>query len=287
MIIKSFNLNDIKKSNAIFFLIYGENEGQKDEIIKEIFLNNFKGEIIKYEENQILDNNDIFFEACLNESLFENEKIILVNRVTIKIYEIIKKLLDNKVFNKKIILNSNILEKKSKLRKLFEEENKLVCVAVYQDNNASLFKIANNFFKTNNISISSENINFIVDKSSGDRKNLYNEMNKILNFCFSKRKINNEELQKLINENQDENYFELVDNCLAKNYTKVNRIINNSIFNNSESIILIRSFLSRVKRLIELKKLQSQIGSEKDTVNSYRPPIFWKDKEIVEKQIKS
>ena len=285
MIVKSFSLNDLKKNKSNFFLLYGENEGHKEDLINSIFLNNFKGEIIKYDEGQILENKNIFYETCFNESLFESEKIILINRVTIKLYDIINGLLEKKISNKKIILNSGILDKKSKLRKLFEVEKDLVCIAFYQENDLSLFKIANDFFKNQNISISSENINLIVEKCSGDRKNLYNEMNKILNFCFKKNKINREEILKLINLYNDENYFELIDNCLAKNHTKVSKIINNNLFGSAESIILIRSFLSRLKRLIELKKLQKQLGNVKDTVNNYRPPIFWKDKSIVERQM--
>ena len=287
MIIKSFNLDEIKKLQSNFYLLYGENEGHKDEVINNYFLKNFNGEIVKYDEDQILANKDIFFETCLNESLFESEKFILVNRVTSKLYEIIVDLVTKKISNKKIIFNSSLLDKKSKIRKLFETEKDLICIAFYQDNNISLFRIATDFFKKNNIQISSENINLILDKCSCDRKNLYNEMNKILIFSFEKKKINRDQIIKLINVYEDENYFELIDNCLAKNHVKVNKIINNNTFNNNEAIILIRTFLSRLKRLIELKKLERELGNSKDTINNFRPPIFWKDKEMVEKQIKS
>ena len=287
MIIKSFNLDVIKKLQSNFYLLYGENEGHKDEVINNYFLKDFNGEIVKYDEDQILANKDIFFETCLNESLFESEKLILVNRVTSKLYEIIVDLVTKKINNKKIIFNSNLLDKKSKIRKLFETEKDLICIAFYQDNNISLFRIATDFFKKNNIQISSENINLILDKCSCDRKNLYNEMNKILIFSFEKKKINRDQIIKLINVYEDENYFELIDNCLAKNQVKVNKIINNNTFNNNETIILIRTFLSRLKRLIELKKLERELGNSKDTINNFRPPIFWKDKEMVEKQIKS
>ena len=188
MIIKSFNLDEIKKLQSNFYLLYGENEGHKDEVINNYFLKNFNGEIVKYDEDQILANKDIFFETCLNESLFESEKLILVNRVTSKLYEIIVNLVTKKISNKKIIFNSSLLDKKSKIRKLFETEKDLICIAFYQDNNISLFRIATDFFKKNNIQISSENINLILDKCSCDRKNLYNEMNKILIFSFEKKK---------------------------------------------------------------------------------------------------
>ena len=198
MIVKSFKLNDLKKTNSNFFLFYGENEGQKDEVIQDCFTNGFTGEIIKYDESQILDNQEVFFETCLNDSLFDNDKIIQVNRVTSKLYEIIKKIVEKEIHNKKIIFKSDKLDKKSKLRNLFEKDNNLVCVAFYQDNNTSLFKIASNFFKKNNILISSENINLVIDKCLGDRKNLQNEMNKILNFSFEKKRISRNELVKLI-----------------------------------------------------------------------------------------
>ena len=285
MIFKSFKLDELKNSNAIFYLFYGENEGQKDDAISGSFLDNFKGEVIKYDEKQILDDKNTFFETCLNESLFEEKKIIIVSRVTSKLFEVIKDLIDKNINNQKIIFNSGVLDKKSKIRNLFEKDKNLICVAFYQENDYSLFKIANDFFKKNNIAISPENINLIVGQCDGDRKNLKNEMDKILNYSFNKNKITQEEILKLINLYENENYFELIDNCLSKNHEKVCKILNNKSFNKNDSIILIRSFLSRLKRLIDLKKLQSKNGNIGETINTFRPPIFWKDKEIVQKQM--
>ena len=285
MIIKSFNLNDIKKSKSNCFLLYGENDGHKEEAISNYFLKDFNGEVVRYDENQILENKNLFLETCFNESLFESSKIILVSRVTSKMYEIIKELTNKKIYNKKIIFISQLLEKRSKIRQLFETEEELVCVAFYQDNISSLYKIAYNFFKTNNISISSENINLILEKCSGDRKNLQNEMNKILNFSFKKNKITKDEILKLVSSQEGENYFELIDLCLAMNHFKVINIINNNSFNKNDAIILIRSFLSRLKRLVELKKIQNKKGNIKETIDFFKPSIFWKDKEIVQKQM--
>ena len=286
MIIKSFNLKDLNIKSDLF-LFYGENEGHKEEIIKSYFLKEFDGEIIKYDENQILDNKNDFFETCLNESLFSNKKFILISRVTTKMYEIVTELLNKEIYNKKIIFNSAALEKKSKIRQLFEKEKKLVCVPFYEDNNASLFKIAANFFREKNISISSENINLIIEKCSGDRKNLYSEMNKIQNYCIDKKSINKSEIIKLINLYEKENFFELIDSCLSRNQIKVRKIINSSVFGKNDAIILIRSFISRLKRLIQLKNLEMEFGNAKDTVENFKPPIFWKDKSIVQKQIET
>tara|TARA_Y100001970_G_scaffold237377_1_gene297815 strand:- start:18814 stop:19809 length:996 start_codon:yes stop_codon:yes gene_type:complete len=287
MIIKSFKINDIKNSKSKFFLLYGENEGHKDEVINNFFINEFKGEIIKYDENQILNNEEIFYNTCLNDSLFDSEKIILVSRVTSKLFEIVKDLTEKNISNKKIILNSETLDKKSKIRQLFEKEDDLICIPFYQDNNYSLYKIAISFFKINKIAVSTENINLIIEKCLGDRKTLRNELNKILNYCFQRNKISSEEINRLINANDQENYFELIDNCLAKNSNQVTKIINNDQFSKAESIILVRSFISRVKRLIELKKLFEEIGDINQAITKFKPPIFWKDKEIVYKQISS
>jgi len=287
MILKSFNIKEIKDSEAFCYLFYGENEGQKKEIFDKCFLENFSGEVVKYDETQILENSVSFFDTCLNDSLFESKKIIKVSRITSKSYEIIKEIIDRNIHNKKIILDAGQLEKKSKLRQLFEKGKNLICVPFYQDNDLSLAKIANEFFRKNQISISTQNINLIIEKCYGDRKNLQNEMAKILNYCFDKKKITTDEILKLINLKGNDNYFELIDNCLAKNQIKVTKIINDNYFGKEDSIILVRSFLSRLKRLIGLKKLSIETGSEQNAINSFKPPIFWKDKEIVMKQIKN
>tara|TARA_B100000029_G_scaffold322742_1_gene315113 strand:- start:8314 stop:9309 length:996 start_codon:yes stop_codon:yes gene_type:complete len=286
MIVKSFNLNNIKKKDFKFFLFYGENEGQKDDTITNCFLENFSGEILKYEENQILENKDAFFEVCLNESLFKKNKIIIVSRVTSKLCDLIKQLTDKKIYNIKIIFKSDQLEKRSKIRELFEKNEYLICTAFYEDSSASLFKIAYNFFNENKITISSENINLLIDKCCGDRKNLQNEMNKILNFCFEKKKITTEEITKLINLYEDENIFELIDLCLIKNRNKVIKKINSTTYGKNETIALLRTFLSRLKRLIILKKLMINNEDIHSAINTYKPPIFWKEKDIVQKQMK-
>ena len=287
MLIKSFNINDIKNSKSNFFLFYGSNEGYKDEVIYEAFIKGFKGEIIKYDQNQILENQENFFEICLNESLFDDQKIIYISRVSAKLFEIISQIICKNIQSKKIIFNSDVLDKKSKIRQLFEKEKNLICVPFYEDNNYSLQKVADDFFKKNHISMSSENINIIIENCSGDRKNLKNEMNKILNYSFTKKKITKEEIHKLTNSYEKESYFELVDSCLSKNKPAVQKIINNTSFNKSDSIIIIRSFLSRIKRLLELKKLFVKIGNIEGTISNFRPQIFWKEKEVVKKQIQA
>ena len=87
MIIKTFEINKKKFDKQNFFLIYGENEGLKNEII-QILKKNFNGNIENYDETQIISNNELFYEKIFNQSLFEKEKIIIINRCSEKIYEV-------------------------------------------------------------------------------------------------------------------------------------------------------------------------------------------------------
>lgn len=283
MILKTFELNKIT-DQATFFLFYGKNEGLKTECINEILKKN-DGKIFNYDEKQIKDEIENFYENILSGSLFENSKIIIINRASDKIVEIIQELINRNITNTKIIINSDILEKKSKLRSLFEKKQDLICVPTYPDNNDTLSKLSATFFRKENITISQQNINLIIEKCNGDRNSLKNELNKIKNYLINKKKISSEEILKLINLSENYELSELIDNCLAKNKNKVTNILNENNYNSDDCIIILRTFLSKAKRIL---KLAVQLEQNKDifkTINSARPPIFWKDKEIVKIQL--
>ena len=155
MIIKTFEINKKKIDKQNFFLIYGENEGLKKEVIQNL-RKNLNGNIDHYNESQILVDKELFYEKIFNQSLFEKDKIIIVSRCSEKIYEVIENILEKDTSDTKIILNANILEKKSKLRNLFEKNKELIIVPTYKDNSLSLLEIAKKFFYNYKISISQE-----------------------------------------------------------------------------------------------------------------------------------
>jgi len=285
MIIKAYEYQKLKNLNNKFFLFYGENYGYKIQVIKEIFTENFKGNIERFEENEILDNYENFVSSLINKSFFDENKIILVSRVSEKITKLIDEIIDREIIDVKILLNASALDKKSKLRSIFEKDKNLICIPFYKDDHRSLIQIANNFFRNKKISISQEIISLIVERSSGDRINLNNELNKISNFLIDKEKINFEEVIKLTNLSENYGISELADNCLAKNIKKINRIFNENIFTVDDCILIIRTLLSKSKRLLEIKKINSKNKSLDEIISSYKPPIFWKDKEIVKSQI--
>ena len=283
MILKTFELSKIK-DETIFYLLYGKNDGLKSECIDKI-LNKSIGKVYNYDEKQIKDEIETFYENILSGSLFEDNKIIIINRATDKIYEIIQDLIDRDIHNIKIIINAGILETRSKIRSLFEKQKNLICIPTYQDNNDTLSKLATVFFRDEKISISQQNINLIIEKCNGDRGFLRNELNKIKNYASDKKKLSSKEILKLINLTENFEFSELIDNCLAKNKNKMINILNENNFNTEDCIIILRTFLSKAKRIL---KLAIQFEKNKDiniTINSAKPPIFWKEKNIVKIQL--
>ena len=283
MILKSFELYKIK-DDTNFYLIYGKNEGLKSECINEIIKKN-TGKIFKYDERQIKDEIEPFFENVLSASLFDSNKIIIINRATDKIYEIILNLIDRNISNIKMILNADILETRSKLRSLFEKNKNLICVPTYKDNNETLSRLTSSIFKKENISISQQNMNLIVEKCNGDRQNLQNELSKIKNYALSKKKISSDEILKLINLSENYGLSELIDSCLAQNKNKTIKILNENNYNTEDGIIILRTFLAKAKRILKLADQLERNNDINITINSAKPPIFWKDKEIVKIQL--
>ncbi len=285
MIIKSYELNKIDVNTNKIFLMYGQNEGLKNEITKKYFINNFKENIYRYDEKEIIDNNSDFFNGILSRSFFEEKKLFIISRVTDKLNNIIEEVIEKEMEDITIILNASILDKKSKLRKLFEKNKKIVCVPVYEDNTQTLSVIARDFFKVNKISISQETINLLIDRSRGDRGNLINELNKIESYIKTHKNVSSEEIIKLTDLAENYNVSELLDNCLSKNSKKTINILNENNFSFEDCILIIRSFSNKLKRLQKIQKEYQKNKNLDSIISSFKPPIFWKDKDIVRKQV--
>jgi DNA polymerase-3 subunit delta len=283
MILKSYEINKINQSINHLILFYGKNEGLKNEAINVLIKD--KNNISNYEEKEILDNESNFIENILSKSLFEQQKFILIKRATDKILKIIENLNSKNLEDTIIIVNSDNLEKKSKLRSFFEKDKTLICIPFYPDNDLTLSKLAYNFFKNKKILISPLSINLIVNKCSGDREKLVNELHKIKFFTKNGKKIDNVSISKLINLNENHSISELVDNCLAKNKKKTISILNENNFNNEDCIMITRSFISKAKKLLILSKTFETNKNIDLTISSAKPPIFWKEKEITKQQI--
>ena len=287
MILKSYELSKIRLHDHKFYLFYGDNEGLKEETIQNLFEKNYQDKIHRYDEKEILGNLDNFFNSVLTKSFFDNEKLIIINRATDKIRETVENLMEKNPEDIKIILNSKNLEKKSTLRKIFEKEKSIICVPFYEDNNQTLNSIISLFFRNKKIPISQQLINILIERSRGDRKNLNNELEKIGAYLLNKKNLNLEEIIKLTNLADNYNASELVDHSLAKNTKKTVAILNENNYSDEDNIIIVRTLLAKLKRLVKIHELVDEKNNIEQAISACKPPIFWKDKPLVTQQIRS
>ena len=284
MILKKFELNNFDFNKFNIYLFYGKNDGLQEEIIKKYFIEKFDGAINKYDEQEILNNKEIIIEGVLNNSLFEEEKLIIITRSSDKIINFIKEISDRNLSGVKIIIRAGILEKKSKLRSYFEKDKNFVCLPFYEDDNSSLLQIINQFLKENKIIISRESINLIINRSSGSRHNLKNELNKILSYSFTSKQIDIDVIKKLTNLSENYDVSELTNNYLEKNTKKVSKILNENNYSDEDCVLILRTLLNKSKRLLNIIERYESIKNIEDVISSTKPPIFWKEKETIKKQ---
>ena len=287
MILKLIELNKLKLENYTFYLFYGDNEGLKEETIRNFFEKKYQNKIHRYEEKEILDNINDFYNTILTKSFFDNEKLIIISRVSDKVRAIIEELIEKKPDDIRFILNSKNLEKKSNLRKLFEKEKSIICIPFYEDNNQTLNSIVSEFFRNKKIPISQQLINILIERCRGDRKNLNNELQKIEGFSLNKKSITSEEIIKLTNLADNYSASELIDHSLAKNTRKTVTILNENNYSDEDNIIIIRTLLTKLKRLVKIYELVDEKNNIDQAVASFKPPIFWKDKPLVTQQMLS
>ena len=283
MILKTFELSKNNIDKFKFFLLYGENEGLKEEIINKIKKNQ-NGKEIKYEEAQILKNKSEFYNEIKNKSLFEEKRIFFLERSTEKISELLIEIFED-TFDDLFIINCSILEKKSKLRNYAERSRNVVVIPTYKDNSQSLINIARKFFSEKKISISTETLNLLVNRCMGDRGILNKELDKISNYISEKKIISLKEIAVLTNLSENYSASELVDASLTKNYIKVKEILYENIYSQEDTFLILRVFLQKAKKLLSLLEIINSENNVEKAINEYKPPIFWKDKPVLKKQL--
>jgi len=285
MIVKYFDLEKKIKDQTNFYLFYGHNTGLIEETINGVLKPIFSKNIFYYDENEILTKSDDFKEQIFNKSFFEDNKLIIINRATDKILKVIEQIIDNQADDYKIIIKAGLLEKKSKLRYFFENNKKTIVVPFYEDNHQTLTKIAQNFFYEKKIRISQHDINYIVERVKGNRINLKNELKKIYFFCQKRKSIQLKDILKLTNLAENYDISELIDQCLAKNKKKTLNILNENNSSTEDNILILKNFLYKLKRLKKLKISMELNNNTEEVLSSFRPAIFWKDKDLVKQQL--
>ena len=284
MILKSYETNKKNIENYRFFLLYGDNEGLKEEL-SDIINNCFEGSKFKYEESEIIKNKDQFNNSIRNKSLFENKKIVTISRCSEKISETIYDIIEDNIKDIIIIINCGILEKKSKLRNFFEKSKISIIIPTYKDTSQSLINIATKFFNERKISLSHETINLLINRSNGDRGNLKSELDKISNYIVGKKTISIKEIYTLTNLSENYSASELADSSLSKNKKKTIEILNENNYATEDCFLILRIFLQKIKKIINLLEIKKNERDIDKIISQYKPPIFWKDKPIIKKQM--
>ena len=289
MIVKSYELsNKIVSLGKYVYLFYGENKGLKDDLKNHTinFINkNKEVEIINFNEDQLLKLNDSYYNAIQTGSLFSKTKIIIINFATNKSFNFVNFLLEKNINDVNLILISNILEKKSKLRQLGEKSTNIICVPCYYDTQKSLSIIMNNALRENKINISSESVNLLIENSGGDRHNLKNELGKIVAYAKNKKTVSFEEVKRLVNSQENLEIDEITTNCLCGNLTRFKRSLNFISFGNINHILLIKILSRKIEKLIQYQAAQKDYPNIDSLINNVKPPIFWKEKPNVKKQL--
>ena len=287
MIIKYFDLKKTNLDNYNLYLFYGNNDGLQNEVIKDNFTNNFKGSVNRYDENEFINNYEVVSSELLTSSLFEKEKIIIISRTSDKILKLVEEILDKGIKDIKIILKSSVLEKRSKIRNFFEKRKDLIIVPFYEDNINTLSAIVIKFINQNNINMARESINLLVNRANGSRKILKIELDKILNYSFTNKKIDLSIVKKLTNLNENYSVNELADNYLERNKKNIAKILNENNYSDEDCILILRTVLSKSKRLFGIIEKYNETRNLDDAISNTKPPIFWKDKESIKKQANS
>ena len=285
MIVKNYESKKIDIKLNKFFLLNGDNDGAKEDFIKSILKEKYVNSEI-YFENEILNNLENFYSSISTKSFFDDEKIIIIKKSTNKILNLVEEIREKSFKDLILILNADLLDKKSKLRNFFEKEKETICVAFYADTHQTLNIIANNFLRDIKLSLSQQSINLIIEKSNGSRQHLQNELEKISSLSLTNKKIEINQIMKITNLGNQNTISELIDLCLIKNKVKMIKMLNENNFTGDDSILILRSLLNKTKRLFNLSKSYQVNHNIDGLVLSYKPTIFWKEKDLVKQQIK-
>ena len=291
MIIKNYEVQKNKSnfSKCNFFLFHGENQGLKKDIRKFIKTateqqdNNV--EILFLYEDEILDNEVNFYNFIYAGSLFNNKKIITIYEATDNIIKKISNVYNKYPENVFLIIFSEILEKKSKLRNFFETNKKTICIPCYLDNEKDLKMIAQLELKKNNIMLSQETVNLLIEKSNSDRNNLRNEIKKIHSYSLNNKKLELNDIKSLLNFSGDYKSDIFINECLCGNIKQYKKIISELYVNTVNQILLLRILSNKIQRLLKIKTEESKSNNVDNLINDVKPAIFWQEKPLVKKQL--
>ena len=265
------------------FLFYGENLGLQRDFKENIKNLNKDTEIIRLYQDEILKDANILITEVFNKSLFEEKKIIIIEQATDKLLDIIEEI-EEEIQDEKILVFSEKLEKRSKLRNFFEKNKGCGVTACYNDNEITIRRIITN--RLNKFDgLTTQIINLLIQNTNLDRNKVINEIEKIES-CFLSEKLEIQKIEELLNIKTNEDFSNLRDEVLNGNKSNTNRLLADTDLipeNNIYYINIINQRLNKLKEINELKKNNTNVET---LISNLKPPIFWKDKPIIINQLR-
>jgi DNA polymerase-3 subunit delta len=288
MLLKSQEISLKKKDffKEKIILLYGENQDLINDLNQQItskFIEEEKVPKSIFEED-IIKSPENIISYYLNGSLFDdNKNILIIKNCSDKILDIINKIKNN-INDNIIILNSEVLQKNSKLRQFGEYDKLAICIPCYQETKFDIKKFLTQQLQINNIQLSDSQSETIIGSSSLKRSKIKEVIEKI-NLYKNSEKITDQIIDEICTDADLKKNDEIIDILLSKNEKNINDFISNMSNyekNFIEIIIILRSFIIKI---LDIQKKNKNLSID-ERIERYKPPIFWKDKDRIKNILK-
>ena len=283
MIIKSFSINYEKLfSDYKINLIYGENFHLKTEILNkltQIFKKNeFKTKFIK--EDELLKNIEILDNYLNQDSLFGEKEILVIQEASDKLLDYI----NFSEIDKKLILVTNNLTKKSSLRNKAEKEKIISCIACYEDDEKTLQSLLRNGLTKLGIKVPYEAIDQLFNINKLNRNDINSGLEK-LELITKDKKLDSETFSSLFNTTSSFDAFEISNALLSGDKKALNKILSSFYHFSINFNEVLGPLKYKINKLIDIYEYNENETKIAVLVDTYKPPIFWKEKSITQTQL--
>lgn len=283
MIIKSFSINYEKLfSDYKINLIYGENFHLKTEILNkltQIFKKNeFKTKFIK--EDELLKDIEILDNYLNQDSLFGEKEILIIQEASDKLLDYI----NFSEIDKKLIIVTNNLTKKSNLRNKAEKEKIISCIACYEDDEKTLQSLLRNGLTKFGIKVPYEAIDQLFNINKLNRNDINSGLEK-LELITKDKKLDSETFSSLFNTTSSFDAFEISNALLSGDKKALNKILSSFYHFSINFNEMLGPLKYKINKLIDIYEYNENETKIAVLVDTYKPPIFWKEKSIIQTQL--
>jgi len=275
-------------------LLYGQDYGlvsERSSLIINSFFNNIDHKqnslnIIDLSSSNILANPECLEMEANSISLLSNKKIIRIRDTTDALHKILGDYFVNPYQNCLIILLSDALSPRSKIRKLFESHDKAVALPCYSDDKKSILNLINNSFKKNSITVDEEGVQLFANYLGMDRLISKSEIEKAVLYAGIDKKLNAKDISYFISDQASLGIDELYDYSLIGDLSEAYRVLNRIQKEGVPAIQIIRSFMRQMQGLYSIIHALSLNPNINNILDSFKPPIYFKRKDNIKGHVK-